>query len=300
MIDNGAIDYLQQIWNYIDILPPITITASILLLFMNLPNSLALERTVQTITTFFMWLKLLYFMRIFKNTGYLIRMIVVVISDMQSFLLVLLIGLIAFGDTFLCIARGNADYGGNVFTDNFVGSIIYVYNIILGGFDIGDYEDSIAYLLVVSIFILCTVFNMIVMLNLLIAIISESFANVNSNATQAMYQEMASLISENNYLIPHSRKESYAPQNQHLFVVTDLEAVQSEFSDPVITTVMENREEMLTDLSQFRDEFKEFKKSQEKFLQDIANEQQEFKKQLQVFYKLVDTHLEYKEPPEDE
>jgi len=161
-------------------------TASIILLWLDIEGQLTLERTVQAITTFFMWIKLLYFMRIFRNTGYLIRMIIVVISDMRSFLLVLLIGLIAFGSSFLCIARGNEDVGANVFTSGFVDSIIYVYNIILGGFDTGDYEGSIAFALVITLFLLCTVFNMIVMLNLLIAIISESFANVNSNAKQAI------------------------------------------------------------------------------------------------------------------
>jgi len=196
-----------------------------------------------------MWLKLLYFMRIFSNTGYLIRMIIIVIRDMKSFLLVLLIGLVAFGDTFLSIAKGNEDIGATIFTDNFVGSIIYTYNIILGGFDMGDYEDSFAYVLAVTIFILCTVFNMIVMLNLLIAIISESFANVNSNAKNAMYQEMAALVAENNYLIPSSRKESYAKQNLYLMVITDLEAVDSEFSDPVIAAVVETKNELYQEIN---------------------------------------------------
>jgi hypothetical protein len=99
---------------------------------------------------------------------------------------------------------------------------------------VSTYENSIAYILVMVLFLLCTVFNMIVMLNLLIAIISESFANVNGNATNAMYQEMVSLIAENNYLIPDSRKEDYAPANLNLLVITDLEAVEdNEYSDPV-------------------------------------------------------------------
>ena len=44
---------------------------------------------------------------------------------------------------------------------------------------------------------------MIVMLNLLIAIISESFAAVNEVAENASYQEMAAMIAENAYLIPN-------------------------------------------------------------------------------------------------
>jgi hypothetical protein len=50
-----------------------------------------------------MWLKLLYFMRINKHTGYLIRMIVKVIFGMRSFLIVLFITIIAFGDAFVSL-----------------------------------------------------------------------------------------------------------------------------------------------------------------------------------------------------
>lgn len=54
-----------------------------------------------------MWLKLLSALRIFKSTGYLIRMIVVVMYDMGIFLFVLIITLAAFGDAFMRISAGN-------------------------------------------------------------------------------------------------------------------------------------------------------------------------------------------------
>jgi hypothetical protein len=40
------------------------------------------------------------------------------------------------------------------------------------------------------------------MLNLLIAIISETFAEVHSNKNKFNYQEKAQLVTENSYLIP--------------------------------------------------------------------------------------------------
>ena len=40
------------------------------------------------------------------------------------------------------------------------------------------------------------------MLNLLIAIIGESFGKVNENQRQAKYQERAEIISDNWYLVP--------------------------------------------------------------------------------------------------
>ena len=60
---------------------------------------------------------------------------------------------------------------------------------------------------------------MIVMLNLLIAIISETFGKVNSNSENASYHEMASIISENQYLVPDSVQEKYAFKNGFLLAV---------------------------------------------------------------------------------
>jgi hypothetical protein len=72
---------------------------------------------------------------------------------------------------------------------------------------------------------------MIIMLNLLISIISESFANVNQNAANATYQEMASLISENSYLVPVELRNNYAVENKFLLIVTDLENDKQESYD---------------------------------------------------------------------
>ncbi len=56
-----------------------------------------------------MWIKFLQALRIFKSTGYLIRMIVEVIYDMGIFLFILLVTLCAFGDTFLRLSLGNKE-----------------------------------------------------------------------------------------------------------------------------------------------------------------------------------------------
>ena len=64
-------------------------------------------RSVLAISTFFMWLKFLYIMRLFKQTGYLIRMIIEVGADMGIFLFLLFITILAFGDSFLRLSMGN-------------------------------------------------------------------------------------------------------------------------------------------------------------------------------------------------
>lgn len=70
--------------------------------------------------------------------------------------------------------------------DGFFDSIIFTYRIILGDFDVTAF-GSVGVFMVYGLFILCTVFNTIIMLNLLIAIISETFTMVKENSENASY-----------------------------------------------------------------------------------------------------------------
>ena len=72
-------------------------------------------------------------------------MIIVVIYDMRSFLLLLFITIIAFGDSFLCIAYGN-DFNEDPdlnkrFVTSFPGAIFYTYRMILGDFNVDAFGD---------------------------------------------------------------------------------------------------------------------------------------------------------------
>jgi len=105
-----GIGYLGDFWNYIDLIPPFGIYIIIFMMIVStfgydLPQNT--QASIEAIITFFMWFKFLYFLRIFKNTGYLIRMIVEVIIDMKNFFLVLFITIAAFGDAFLRISLYN-------------------------------------------------------------------------------------------------------------------------------------------------------------------------------------------------
>jgi len=49
--------------------------------------------------------------------------------------------------------------------------------------------------------VLSTVMTTIIMLNLFIAIISESFDKINQNKTTASFRELSTLIAENSFLL---------------------------------------------------------------------------------------------------
>lgn len=144
---------------------------------------ITIEASMQATMSLMIWLKMLYFLRIFKTTGYLIRIIIEVVVDMRHFLFILLLTFVAFGDAMYNINTSNKDVFIN---DGYVGSILYVYRMVLGDFDTSAF-GSVAVPYMWVLFLLCTVFNMIIMLNLLIAIISESFARINEEKDQASY-----------------------------------------------------------------------------------------------------------------
>jgi len=149
-------------------------------------------------------------------------MIFNVIQDMQSFFVVLLLTILAFANAFYTISLANAEdkqFAG----EGYIDSVLYTYLIVLGEFNTDEFGD-VAPSLVWILFLLCTIFNMIVMLNLLIAIISESFSIINSNAESAALQEMSRMIAENHYLIPEAEKKAFDKAHKGLLLVAwDLE-----------------------------------------------------------------------------
>ena len=169
--------YFGNFWSYIDFMPSVMIivTSLVLLLTPYDPHTLA---HLMSICTLFYWCKFLSILRMFKSFSYLIRMIVLVVFDMKYFLGVLLLAMTAFGDGFYMVSnltKQSNDEENAPFIDSFVMSILYVYNMSLG-----EYDNSygLAPTLGWVLFTICTLFNMIVMLNLLIAIISDTFARV--------------------------------------------------------------------------------------------------------------------------
>jgi len=111
-LTESGLSYLLSIWNYIDLIPPIGLYGLLVLIVMNrfstdINNAIVPPEifcSFVAIVTFFMWMKILYFMRIFKKTSYLIRMIVEVVSGMGVFLFVLFIALAAFGNAFYALS----------------------------------------------------------------------------------------------------------------------------------------------------------------------------------------------------
>ncbi len=72
-----------------------------------IPSNLLL--TVHSLASLTMWLKLLYFLRLFESTGHFIRTLLGVFYGMKVFLFILSIVYMGFGEAFLRISEANDD-----------------------------------------------------------------------------------------------------------------------------------------------------------------------------------------------
>ena len=126
-------------------------------------------------------------------------MIVAVIGDMRIFLAVFCVSLVTFSQSMFIISNNNAPE--DKFIDSFSESLLFTYRISLGDWDtsgLGATDQAI----IMTLFIISTLFLCIIMLNLLIAVISDTYARVEGTSQNELYKNLADLIMENEYLVP--------------------------------------------------------------------------------------------------
>lgn len=156
-------------------------------------------RTIYSFSVIIMWIRFLYFFRIFRTTGYYIRMLVQVVMDIRHFIFVFVLVILAFAHAWFVLLKNNAPDDSDKMFGNVSLAIAYVYKIALGDFDtdiFGKYYTEISWLF----FVLATFLLQIVLINLLISIVADTFSNIKSNYNVIMYKDMLHMIIENRFL----------------------------------------------------------------------------------------------------
>ena len=120
---------------------------------------------------------------------------------MQEFLAILAATALAFAGSFFILSHNNH----NQQDEDFLDSLKSTYELVLGAFDTNTF-GKVGFPLVYGVFALAALFLIVVMLNLLIAIISDSFAAVQEQRGRKMYQEFTELIYRHRHLIPAEDK----------------------------------------------------------------------------------------------
>lgn len=185
----------------------------------------------------------MYYLRTLKEFGYLIRMISEVVRGMVAFLIVMFVLMVAFAEAIYSFSNNKLEL--EVTLPNFFDAFKFIFFNALGELRMtGFEEDYIAWF----VFFLCALFNLIVMLNLLIAIISDVYFKVASTQEEFALKERAGVVSDLRdfaffrYFIPVKDSRDW------LFVAINEEADKLDDEDINIYDVHDKVIEMKKDL----------------------------------------------------
>lgn len=127
-------------------------------------------------------------------------------------MIVFLVTLTAFGNSMYIMSNNNPEVPKEGDKGRFIhslgDSVFFAYRMSLGDFDTEDLGTAYKILAVLT-FVVATLFLTIMMLNILIAVISDSYARVESTSIEEMYKNFADLIAENEYLVYKRKLEEH-------------------------------------------------------------------------------------------
>jgi len=215
---------------------------------------------VSSLAVLLMWSRFLLMLRMFSKTAYLISMIQAIVYQMRYFVLALLIAIFAFANTFFILGRNDPNnFSGNNIWDAF----IFSYRMGLGDFDTGNFatKDEI---LVWTFWFLNTLVILIILLNLVIAIMGDTFERVQETQQSTMLQEFCNIIRENEFTM--SRKRLFSGIKYMIIV-------QPETNEGGVTTSWEGK---LNQLKRFLEE------SSNKHVQHLNRMEKKLEKRIEA------------------
>lgn len=196
----NKLNYFLSFWNLVDL------ASLILNLIVCISDLAGLDDSkyvpMSAIAILFMYLKLFYFGRIFITTAAMVRMVIAIIYDMRYFVAVFLLACAGFGNCFYILAKNDTTDG--IFTgDTYFMAFLYSYQQALGGFDVGAYDREDKSLLY-FIWFFNTMVLFIILLNMIVAVMGDTFDKVQETAVNSVLKEIVSIMYENELLFNRS------------------------------------------------------------------------------------------------
>ena len=163
---------------------------------------------VASFALFLMWFKLFYWMRLFKPFSAFIRMITEIIKDIQVFLVMLIIALGSFANIIYVLNLNRSEKCKDLecppIYDALIGfapvdAMIHAYLTGLGDFNKDNYSEENAQVMW-FMFIMATIIVQLIFMNLLIAIMGESFSRITAIMQQSTLKELCSIMEDHIWL----------------------------------------------------------------------------------------------------
>ena len=252
--------YLKDIWNYVDVARFSICYVYSVFIFWDLDEFISKQLLVALV--YLSMVRGISYFRLFDNTRYMINLLSEVIKDMTSFLILLtystysfaLIYFIMVNNILSTVAVDEADPSADNSAKPFSHYVAIAYLLNLGTFETDAYG---AFEWV--IFFFASVINPLIMLNLLISIMGDTFGRVKEEQEIADMKELTEMVIEGEYLLfcrrRHGRKTYMQICKEE--EVTDPDFSPAELLDKLKAKVKGTEEILRKKHQEVRDELKD-------------------------------------------
>ena len=162
-------------------------------------------RTIAPIAVVLIWTKSFYWLRLFSQTSFFVRLITDTLYDIRYFLILFLLILMTFGNAILILSENRENPLYKDYTSsNYVNVIFSQYEMALGEFYTETYSpgqeggDTIAWVL----FCFTTMVSQVMFLNMLIAIMGDTFDRNTECKEQSALVEQIRIIADFVHVVP--------------------------------------------------------------------------------------------------
>ena len=206
-IHKGVLASLQDIWNIMDVASFILIIAinPLFAIAVDLFSVSIHEDTdtalviISSIESVLVWSRVLYFLLAYQATGPLVRMILQVFRDIKYFILLLVCTMIGFGLAFYVLFNSAAAIDDSDVEDYFSTlsrALISTFCIMVGMVDPSVFWKARSPALAIAMFCLYVVVMLVMLFNLLIAILSDTYEKVKETEEVEFIKGRARIIFE--------------------------------------------------------------------------------------------------------
>eukprot|EP00916_Digyalum_oweni_P006385 GHVL01010971.1.p1 GENE.GHVL01010971.1~~GHVL01010971.1.p1 ORF type:complete len:1052 (+),score=126.53 GHVL01010971.1:48-3203(+) len=246
--------HFNSLWNWIDIVTILLVWLLICLAILD--NSMgplsyhywSISRCTLAIAALLMWLKALYFLRGFRSTAPFIRTMFLIIKDMSVFGIVVGLCVLGFGHSFLIVSkdlRDSLDQNKDISFHQvpLMRTFVLVYSLGVMG-EVQDEHDRfegdegmvdefsvIRWL----IFFGCNILILVVLLNMVVAFMNNSFECAMRNATVALAKERLDLIMTYWHAVSYFNKKA-CPNPKWIHVIIRRDELNSYWSEVSMST----------------------------------------------------------------
>jgi len=222
---------------------------------------------VAAVSILLLFVKVFFFARALPLFGPFVRMIQRTIAGMRDFFLVMIIVLLGFALAFNVILN-NVD-GFETLTDSMLTSMMMLY----GDFDKIDHPpetNSHALSLATILFNVMMVICYVTLLNLLVAILSDSYADVKAHAVQETLYQLANIIIETQQIDKGSSLKGMDLRfHKWVHVLKPADAVAIIEVDSEISKIKEKVSDLSSEITKLSEKVEAMNKNSEKQTQMI-------------------------------